>query len=121
MPGEDTTAALLYSWERHVGAYGLTCTTPACKCLLLDEWWDAPQEVVNEVLRRKMERVKSLKEWRTMSLVLNNYCPELTFDSFDIPNSCAIRAQAEDELRQTQAEGNFDRLMIYLMDPDTNV
>ena len=96
--GQDTTASILYSWEKNVGAAGVTCTTSAGRQCNPYDWERIPDEVLQRMVLRKAERVKSLKEWRTLSCVLYNYTGK-SLDAFDTPGACTIRPQRPNETR----------------------
>ena len=88
--GQDTTASILYSMENDNSAVGVTCITPAGKHVNPEEWGGLPDDVMAKQIQRKLERVRSLKEWRTMAYILYQYCNK-TFDSYALPSSCTIR------------------------------
>ena len=88
--GQDTTASILYSMENNLACVGVTCTTPMGKHVNPDDWGGLPNDVMVRVMNRKAERLKSLKEWTTMSYILLQTCDK-TSDSYAIPSSCAIR------------------------------
>ena len=76
--------------ENDLACIGVTCTIPAGKHVNSEDWGGLPNDVMLKVMQRKVERLKSLKAWRSMSYILQQCCNK-TFDSYAIPSSCTLR------------------------------
>ena len=108
--GMNTMVAILYAWQRSVAAIGPTVITTASKQLQVCDWVGVPNEVMEKVRARKnkkMERLASLHEWRSVSCILHQYT-NLSMDSFMIPPGTAIRSQLPTEQRNKVADGDID-------------